>query len=238
MGVLSESLVQAFHLIIARDDNLMEIIGLSLQVTLSSTIIASIISLPLAVWLAGRPFWGQKFLIIVMNSMMGFPPVVMGLLVYLLLSRNGPLGIWGLLYTPTAMIIAQTLLIIPLITATSCQHLQNLHEDYQEFMLSMGLNYAKRLRLLLYEGRYSLLVAILNGFGRATAEVGAVMLVGGNVKHFTRVMTTTIALETSKGDYPLAMGLGLILLSLALLVNLMMTKMGQIGKPNPLRLSY
>jgi len=166
---------------------------------------------------AGFP--GRSWIVTIINSLMGLPPVVLGLAVYLLLSRAGPLGELGLLFTPGAMIIAQTLLVLPIITALSRQTLADLHGQYREQFRSFRLSSGAELRTLIWEGRYSLLTAILAGFGRATAEVGAVMIVGGNINHVTRVMTTTIAMETSKGDFGLALGLGLVLIVIVLLVN-------------------
>lgn len=219
MNEISASFGQATQLILSLDPKLFEIIWKSLQVSISSVFIASLIGLPLAGLLAVMNFPLKKLILGLINGLMGFPPVVMGLIVYLLLSRSGPLGVLGLLYTATAMIIAQTLLITPLICAIARQSLFELYQDYQEQLQLFALTPWQRVRLILYEGRTSLITAILAGFGRAIAEVGAVMIVGGNIQHYTRVMTTAIALETSKGELALALGLGIILLSIALIVN-------------------
>lgn len=209
----------AFQLTASLDSDLIEIVGLSLRVCLSATFTACLIGLPIGAILATSRFPGQKAILVIVNAMMGLPPVVIGLLVYMQISRSGPLGFLGLLYTPTAMIIAQTLLITPIMIALSRQVLADLYTEYNEQFLSLSLNWRAQMSALLWDARFSLLTVGLAGFGRAIAEVGAVMIVGGNIDHLTRVMTTAIALETSKGNLPLALALGMILLVIALSVN-------------------
>ena len=206
-------------MIVTLDPGLVEIVLLSLRISLSAVIIASIIALPLGALIALQPFRGRRGVVVVLNALMGLPPVVVGLMVYLLLSRAGPLGPMGLLFTPTAMIIAQSIIVFPIIAALSRQTIADLHEEYDEHLRSIGCTPLQSVVTLLQDGRYRLLTGIMAGFGRAIAEVGAVLIVGGNIQHSTRVMTTTIALETSKGNLALALGLGLILVMLALGVN-------------------
>jgi tungstate transport system permease protein len=201
------------------DADLIEIVLLSLQVSLGAVAIASIIALPLGALIAMRSFPGRRAVVILLNAMMGLPPVVVGLMVYLMLSRAGPLGSMGLLFTPTAMVIAQSIIVLPIIAALSRQTIADLHEEYDEYLRSLGCTSMQSVATLLWDGRYRLLTAVMAGFGRAIAEVGAVIIVGGNIQHSTRVMTTTIALETSKGNLALALGLGVVLLTLALGVN-------------------
>ncbi len=209
----------AFHLIFSGDPELAEIVALSLKVSLSAVAIACAVGLPLGAALAVRNFPGRGVAVVLVNAMMGLPPVVVGLLLYLLLSHAGPLGVLELLYTPAAMIIAQAVLVAPIITALSRQSVEDLHREYDEQLRSLGVGPWRALPTLLWDGRYSLLTVALAGFGRAIAEVGAVIIVGGNINHVTRVMTTTIALETSKGNLALALALGIILISLAVGVN-------------------
>jgi len=216
---LGDAFALAFQLVLSADADLIEIVGLSMRVSLSATAIACLIGLPLGALVATGRFRGRGVIVVVMNALMGLPPVVVGLLVYLHLSRSGPLGFLGLLYTPTAMIIAQTILITPIVAALSRQVLEDLHGEYAEQFRSLCLNRWQTVRALLWDARYSLLTVGLAGFGRAVAEVGAVIIVGGNIDHLTRVMTTAIALETSKGDLALALALGLVLLAIALGVN-------------------
>ena len=216
----SESIFSlALGLLMSGDAELWSIIGLSLRVSLTAVALACMIGLPLGALLAVVKFPGRGAIIALLNAFMGLPPVVVGLFVYLMLSRSGPLGILGLLYTPTAMIIAQTILVTPLIAALARQSMADLHGEYDELFRSLGLSTSQTIGALIWDGRYSLTTAALAGFGRAIAEVGAVIIVGGNIENVTRVMTTAIALETSKGDLALAMALGLILITLALLVN-------------------
>ena len=210
----------AFELIARLDADLLEIVGLSLRVSLTAVGLAALIGLPLGAAVALFRFPGRVAVAALLNAFMGLPPVVVGLIVYLALSRAGPLGVLGLLFTPTAMIVAQCLLVIPIVAALSAQTMADLHEEYDEQLRSLAAGPVQTVRTLLWDGRYSLLTAILAGFGRASAEVGAVMIVGGNINHATRVMTTTIALETSKGNLALALGLGLVLIVLALTINL------------------
>ena len=192
---------------------------MSLRVSLSAVIIAAILGIPLGAALAIGRFKGRQIIIIVVNAMMGLPPVVVGLCVYLILSKSGPLGVLSLLYTPTAMIMAQSILVIPIIVALSRGIIESLNEEYRDQFTSFALKQRQILSTLLWEARFALLTALLVGFGRAIAEVGAVMIVGGNINHYTRVMTTAIALETSKGNLSLALALGTILVILAIIVN-------------------
>jgi len=219
MESFSEAFASALQLILSADPTLWGIVGLSLQVSLTAVFFAALIGIPLGALLAIKKFWGRPVLIVLVNALMGLPPVVVGLCVYLMLSKSGPLGILGLLYTPTAMIIAQTLLIAPIIAALSRTILKTLHEEYRDQFASFRLSQFQTVNTLLWEARFILLTALLAGFGRAIAEVGAVMIVGGNISHYTRVMTTSIALETSKGNLSLALALGVILILLAILVN-------------------
>ncbi|MBM9594776.1 ABC transporter permease [Roseitranquillus sediminis] len=221
MQDLGEAFLVALRLVLSGDADLMEIVVLSLRVSLTATALACLIGLPLGALLAVARFRGRNALLVLVNALMGLPPVVVGLLVYLHLSRSGPLGFLGLLYTPTAMIVAQTILITPIVVALSRQVLDDLHAEYAEQFRSLCLGRGQAVFALIWDGRYSLMTVGLAGFGRAVAEVGAVIVVGGNIDHLTRVMTTAIALETSKGDLPLALGLGLILMTLALAVNAM-----------------
>ncbi|MGM0785265.1 MAG: ABC transporter permease [Pseudomonadota bacterium] len=209
----------ALALILGLDDTLLSIVALSLQVSLTAVAIATLLSLPLGAALALWRFPGRSAIIVVLNALMGLPPVVAGLTVYLLLSRAGPLGQFGLLFTPSAMVVAQVLLILPIIAALTRQQVEELHGEYREQLQSLGVSRLRRMPTLLWDARFGLLTVILAGFGRASAEVGAVMIVGGNIDGVTRVMTTAIVLETSKGDLPLALGLGLVLLALVTLIN-------------------
>jgi tungstate transport system permease protein len=216
---MGEALQLALALVFSSDPDLVEIVGLSLRVSLSATAVALILGLPLGALLAITRFRGRNAVLVLVNALMGLPPVVVGLLVYLHLSRAGPLGFLGLLYTPTAMIIAQTILITPIVTALSRQVLEDLHAEYDEQFRSLCLGRFETIQALIWDARYALVTVGLAGFGRAVAEVGAVIVVGGNIDHLTRVMTTAIALETAKGDLALALGLGLILMVIALGVN-------------------
>lgn len=209
----------AFALIISGDAGLFSIVILSLQVSLIAVLIASLLALPFGAALALWRFPGRNLLIVLLNALMGLPPVVAGLCVYLLLSRAGPLGQFGLLFTPTAMVIAQVILVFPIIAALTRQQVETLHNEYAEQLRSLGLGQLRMMPTLLWDARFGLLTVILAGFGRASAEVGAVMIVGGNIDGVTRVMTTSIVLETSKGNLPLALGLGIVLLGLVTLIN-------------------
>ena len=216
---MSDALITALALLVGLDSKLVEIVLLSLCVSLSAVAIAAILGLPLGAAIAVGRFPGRKTAIVVLNALMGLPPVVVGLLVYLLLSRAGPLGSLGILFTPSAMIGAQAILILPIIAALSRQAIEDAWREYEEQLRSLGARRINSALTLLWDTRFSLLTTILAGFGRAAAEVGAVMIVGGNIDGVTRVMTTTIALETSKGDLPLALGLGVILIAIVIAVN-------------------
>ena len=211
--------VSAWQLIASGDATLFAIVQLSLAVSLTAVALAMIVGLPLGAILALTRFPGRAAIVVVLNGFMGLPPVVVGLTVYLLLSRSGPLGELGLLFTPTAMVIAQALLVLPIIAALTRQTVEDLWLEYREELTAMGVGPAGQVATLLWDSRFSLVTALLAGFGRAAAEVGTVMIVGGNIDGFTRTMTTAIALETSKGNLPLAMGLGLVLIFLILLIN-------------------
>ena len=219
MQSIGDALQLALQLVLSGDADLVEIVLLSVQVSITASVVALLIGLPIGALVAVARFPGRSAVLVVMNALMGLPPVVVGLLVYLHLSRSGPLGFLGLLYTPTAMIIAQTILITPIVAALSRQLIEDLHAEYAPLFRSLCLTRLQTMRALLWDARYSLITVALAGFGRAVAEVGAVIIVGGNIDHLTRVMTTAIALETSKGELALALALGMILLVLALVVN-------------------
>lgn len=219
MQDFSASFGLALSLILGGDADLVEIIGLSLRVSLVAVGLSALIGLPLGAFIAVLRFPGRQVIAVLLNAMMGLPPVVVGLLVYMAISRAGPFGWLNLLYTPTAMIIAQTILVTPIIAALTRQLLEDLHREYDEQFRSLCLSTRRVIAALIWDARYSLLTVTLAGFGRAIAEVGAVIIVGGNIDHLTRVMTTAIALETSKGDLSMALALGIILLLLALSVN-------------------
>ncbi len=218
----SNILIQSLYLIASFNDDLMEIIGLSLYVSLSALTLAALIGFPLGSMLATKKFFGSTLLNVIINAFMGLPPVVVGLFVYMLLSRNGPLGVLGLLYSSEAMIIAQTILIFPILAALSRQVIEEMNREYGEFFNSLRLGATQRIKTLLWESRISLLTVLLAGFGRAIAEVGAVMIVGGNIEHSTRTMTTSIQMEIGKGNLELAMALGIILLIISLSINMLM----------------
>lgn len=209
----------ALGLLVGLDRDLGAIVRLSLQVSLAAVGLATVLGLPLGAAVAVWRFPGQAVVRVGLNALLGFPPVVVGLIVYLLLSRAGPLGSWGLLFTPTAMVVAQCLLVTPIIAAFTQQTMADMYEEYAEQLRSLGVGPWRALWTLLWEGRFSLLTGLLAGFGRASAEVGAVIIVGGNMHQVTRVMTTTIALETSKGNLALALALGMLLMLLVLAVN-------------------
>jgi tungstate transport system permease protein len=219
MQDFGEAFALALGLVTDPSGDLAEIVALSLRVSLSATLIACLIGLPLGALLAITRFRGRGAVLVLLNALMGLPPVVVGLIVYLQLSRAGPLGFLGLLYTPAAMIIAQTMLITPITAALSRQILEDLNGEYAGYFRSLCLSRMARVQALLWDARRALATVALAGFGRAVAEVGAVMIVGGNIDHLTRVMTTAIALETSKGELALAMALGMVLMALALAVN-------------------
>lgn len=219
MQDLGTAFTTAIRLVLDGDPAVFGILGLSLKVSLAALGIAGLVGLPLGALLAVARFPGRQAVVVALNALMGLPPVVVGLLVYLLLSRSGPLGPLGLLFTPTAMVIAQALLITPILAALSRQVLEAMWEEYAEQLRSFGAGPWRAVPTLLWDGRFALLTVLLAGFGRAAAEVGAVMVVGGNIEGFTRTMTTAIALETSKGDLPLALALGLLLMAIVLGVN-------------------
>ena len=209
----------ALDLVLAGDPALFAIVRLSLVVSLAAMGLATLVGLPFGAWVALARFPGRAIVIVVLNALMGLPPVVVGLTVYLLRSRSGPLGSFGLLFTPRAMIIAQAILITPIIAALARQTIEDLWAEYRDELAALDIGPARRVATLLWDARLSLMTALLAGFGRAAAEVGAVIIVGGNIEGFTRTMTTAIALETSKGDLPLAIGLGLVLIAIVVAVN-------------------
>ena len=209
----------ALSLVFGGDPALYRIVALSLYVSVAAVLLAALVALPFGAFLALVKFPGRTFVVVVINAFMGLPPVVVGLAVYLLLSRSGPLGFLGILFTPHAMIIAQALLVMPIIAALTRQTVEDLWAEYREELTALRVSPARRVATLLWDARFSLVTTLLAGFGRAAAEVGTVMIVGGNIEGFTRTMTTAIALETSKGDLPLAMGLGLVLVTIVIGVN-------------------
>ncbi|WP_264211261.1 ABC transporter permease [Leisingera thetidis] len=227
MNDLWAGLCQAFWLLATLDADLVEITLRSLRVTLTALAIACAIALPLAAFLAVRRFRLRRATIAVLNALMGLPPVVVGLVVYVFLSRAGPFGVFGLLFTPTAMIIAQVVIVVPLVASVAHQSLRELWSDYHDLLISMNATQLQRIQALLWDGRRALLTAALAGFGRAIGEVGAIMVVGGNIDHATRVLTTAIALETGKGEFAMALGLGFVLIALAIAVNLAIHWLGR-----------
>ena len=210
---------EAFHLIAAGDSDLLEIVGLSLRVSLTAVVISCVIGFPLGAVIGIGDFRGRQCIIVCVNALMGLPPVVVGLVAYLILSNSGPLGWLDLLYSPTAMMVAQTILVVPIVTALSRQIVEDFHAEYAELFRSLSVPHRTAVTTLLMDAKHSLATVALAGFGRAIAEVGAVIIVGGNIDHLTRVMTTAIALETSKGNLALALALGMILIVLSLAVN-------------------
>jgi tungstate transport system permease protein len=216
---IAEAAAQAVGLVVAADANLVGIVLLSLRVSLTSVAAACVLGLPLGAAIAVNEFPGKRLAVVVLNALMGLPPVVVGLFVYLMLSRAGPLGALGILFTPTAMVIAQTILIAPLMAALSRQVVADAWLEYREQLRSLGETRLGAAATLLWDLRFTLVTLVMAGFGRAASEVGAVIIVGGNIDGVTRVMTTAIALETSKGDLPLALGLGFILLAIVLALN-------------------
>jgi len=227
MTDLWDGISRAIWMVLSVDANLLEITLRSLQVTLTALIVASAIALPLAAFLSVRRFRLRRSVIALLNALMGLPPVVVGLVVYILLSRSGPLGVLGLLFTPTAMVIAQVIIIVPLIASIAHQSLRDLWAEYHDLLISMNVSQWQKITTLLWDARRALLTAALAGFGRAIGEVGAIMIVGGNIDNATRVLTTAIALETGKGDFALALGLGFVLIALAVLVNLAIHWLGR-----------
>lgn len=220
MNEITEGLMQAGRLILTADAQLVEITALSLRVTVTATIIAAAIGLPLGAWLAISRFPARRVVIALLNALMGLPPVVVGLIVYLTFSRSGPLGVLGLLFTPTVMIVAQVIIITPIVASIAHQAIRELWADYHDLLISLQASRAQRIQALLWDGRRALLTAALAGFGRAIGEVGAIMIVGGNIDGVTRVLTTAIALETGKGNFALALALGFVLIGMAVLINL------------------
>jgi tungstate transport system permease protein len=197
----------------------MAIVELSLAISLAAVGFATLIGLPVGAAVALLRFPGREAAIVTLNALMGLPPVVVGLAVYLLLSRSGPLGEFGLLFTPQSMVVAQTILVAPIIAALSRQTIEDLWVEYRDELAALNVGPLHRVATLIWDARFSLITALLAGFGRAAAEVGAIIIVGGNIDGFTRTMTTAIALETSKGDLPLAMGLGIVLIAIVIVVN-------------------
>ena len=218
-NVFTEAVATAGQLLLDRDATLVEITLLSLRVSALATLIAAVLGLPLGAWAALTRRRVRAPVVVLLNASLGLPPVVVGLVVYLLLSRSGPMGALGWLFTPTGMVMAQTILITPIIAALARQTIEDAHLHLRDWFSSIGLTARQRVFTLLFEARFSLAVLLLAGFGRAIAEVGAVMIVGGNIAGSTRVMTTAIALETSKGDLPLALALGALLVTLVLIIN-------------------
>jgi tungstate transport system permease protein len=211
--------VSALQLLLTGDPVLLAIVRLSLLVSFSAVILGALIGVPLGAGVALTRFAGREVVIVVLNALMGLPPVVVGLVVYLLLSRAGPLGSWGLLFTPQAMVIAQSVLVAPIIAALTRQTIEDLWTEYRDELAALDVGPFRRIATLIWDGRFSLVTALLAGFGRAAAEVGAILIVGGNIDGFTRTMTTAIALETSKGDLSLAIGLGVVLIGIVVVVN-------------------
>ena len=221
--------VSALDLVFSGDPALFAIVRLSLAVSLSATALAALCGLPLGALIALTRFPGRQLLIVVLNALMGLPPVVVGLAIYLLLSRSGPLGSFGLLFTPQAMVITQTILVLPIIAALTRQTVEDLWVEYRDEFAAMSVGPLRRAGTLLWDARFSLITALLAGFGRAAAEVGSIIIVGGNIEGFTRTMTTAIALETSKGNLPLALGLGIVLLCIVLAVNVAASVVKHVG---------
>ena len=221
MADILAALSHAFWLLVSFDADLMEIVWRSLQVTITAVVIASLIGLPFGAWIAVRRFRFRRYVIAIINAFMGLPPVVVGLVVYILLSRSGPFGVLNLLFTPTAMVIAQVIIILPILISITHQSIRDLWANYHDLLISIGTSRWQRVLTLLFDARRALLTAVLAGFGRAIGEVGAIMIVGGNIDHVTRVLTTAIALETGKGDFSLALALGIVLIIIAVALNLL-----------------
>jgi tungstate transport system permease protein len=220
----------ALQLVLTGDPGLFAIVRLSLLISLSAVLLAALVGVPVGALLALTHFRGREVPIVILNALMGLPPVVVGLAIFLLLSRSGPLGSWGILFTPQAMVIAQTVLVAPIIAALTRQTIEDLWVEYRDELAAMDVGPGHRIVTLIWDARFSLVTALLAGFGRAAAEVGAIIIVGGNIEGFTRTMTTAIALETSKGDLPLAVGLGLILIFIVILINAMAWAMRHVGE--------
>ena len=220
----------ALQLVLTADPGLWAIVRLSLLVSLTAVLLAAAIGVPTGAFLALTRFRGRQATIVILNALMGLPPVVVGLAIFLLLSRSGPLGSWGLLFTPQAMVIAQTVLVAPIIAALTRQIIEDLWVEYRDELAAMNVGALRRVTTLIWDARFSLVTVLLAGFGRAAAEVGAIIIVGGNIEGFTRTMTTAIALETSKGDLPLAIGLGVVLMSIVVLINALAWGMRRAGE--------
>jgi len=220
MNEILQGLAQAARLLAGLNADLIEITWLSLRVSVTATLVAALIALPLGAWLAVSRFRARRVVIAMLNALMGLPPVVVGLVVYVIFSRSGPLGVLGLLFTPTVMVIAQVIIVAPIIASIAHQTIRDLWADYHDLLISLNASRAQRIRALLWDGRRALITALLAGFGRAIGEVGAIMVVGGNIDHATRALTTAIALETGKGDFGMALALGFVLIALAVAVNL------------------
>ena len=220
MNEILQGLAQAARLLAGLNADLIEITWLSLRVSVTATLVAALIALPLGAWLAVSRFRARRVVIAMLNALMGLPPVVVGLMVYVIFSRSGPLGVLGLLFTPTVMVIAQVIIVAPIIASIAHQTIRDLWADYHDLLISLNASRAQRIRALLWDGRRALITALLAGFGRAIGEVGAIMVVGGNIDHATRALTTAIALETGKGDFGMALALGFVLIALAVAVNL------------------
>lgn len=227
MRDLAEGLSQAAHLVVALDPDLLEITVLSLKVSMGATLVACVLGLPLGAWLAVNRFVMRRFVIAILNALMGLPPVVVGLIVYVMFSRAGPLGVLGLLFTPSVMVIAQVIIITPIVASIAHQAIRDLWADYHDLLISLNASRLQRIQALLWDGRRALMTAGLAGFGRAIGEVGAIMVVGGNIDHATRVLTTAIALETGKGEFGMALALGFVLIGLSILVNLTLHMLGR-----------
>ena len=227
MRDLAEGLSQAAHLVVTLDPDLIEITALSLKVSMGATLVACVLGLPLGAWLAVNRFVMRRFVIAILNALMGLPPVVVGLIVYVIFSRAGPLGVLGLLFTPTVMVIAQVIIITPIVATIAHQAIRDLWADYHDLLISLNASRLQRIQALLWDGRRALMTAGLAGFGRAIGEVGAIMVVGGNIDHATRVLTTAIALETGKGEFGMALAFGFVLIGLSILVNLTLHMLGR-----------
>lgn len=230
MNTISEAFLLSLEMMARLDPELLRIVGLSLRVSLTAVLIGSVIGLPFGALLALTRFPGRNACIVILNASMGLPPVVVGLVVYLILSRSGPLGSLGWLFTPAGMVIAQVVLITPIVAALSRQTVADLWTEYEEQLRSLGLTPLKAIATLLWDGRFSLSTAVFAGFGRAIAEVGAIIIVGGNIAGVTRTMTTAISLETSRGDLALAMALGIVLLAIAIGINAAATAFGNAAR--------
>jgi tungstate transport system permease protein len=222
--------VSALQLVLTTDPTLVTIVRLSLIVSLSAVVCAAFVGVPLGALIALTRFPGRESIIVVLNALMGLPPVVVGLVVYLALSQSGPLGSWGLLFTPPAMVIAQTVLVAPIIAALTRQTIEDLWHEYRDELIAMNIGPRGRVATLVWDARFSLVTTLLAGFGRAAAEVGSIIVVGGNIDGFTRTMTTAIALETSKGDLPLAIGLGMVLMTIVVVINALAWTVRHVGE--------